>query len=84
MSALDPDSVWVGRRAPVTVPLLAVLANVTDLAEAQWRLSFNHWSLRTTHLIRLNLRFAAARVTQPNPGVNQLITDPRGLRLCHH
>lgn len=70
------DSVLVGSRAPVTVPLLAILANVTGLAEMQWRLSFNHWSLRTTHLIRLNLRFTAARVTQPNPGVNQLITDP--------
>lgn len=46
MSALDPDSVcdsvWVGSRAPVTVPLSAVLANVTGLAETQWRLSFNH------------------------------------------
>lgn len=74
----------LGSWASVTVPLSATLANVTRLAEAWRRLSFNHWSLRTTHLIRLDLRFAAAEVTQPNPGVNQLITDPRVLRLCHH
>ena len=74
----------LGSWAPVTVPLSAALANVTGLAEARRRLSFNHWSLRTTHLIRLDLRFTAAGVTQPNPGVNQLITDPCVLRLCHH
>lgn len=71
-------------RAPVTVPVAAALANVTGLAEVRRRLSFNQWSLRTTHLIRLDLRFTAAGVTQPNPGVNQLITDPCVLRLCHH
>lgn len=71
-------------RAPVTVPAAAALASVTGLAEVRRRLSFNHWSLRTTHLIRLDLRFTAAGVTQPNPGVNQLITDPCVLRLCHH
>lgn len=70
--------------APVTVPMAAKLANVTGLAEVRRRLSFNHWSLRTTHLIRLDLRFTAARVTQPNPGVNHLITDPCVLHLCHH
>ncbi|KAI4805550.1 hypothetical protein KUCAC02_010155, partial [Chaenocephalus aceratus] len=44
-------------------------ANVTGLAGARGRLSFNQRSLRTTHLIGpWILRFTAAGVTQPNPG----------------